>query len=151
MYEAVFIDYSCLSPIDVYVFAWVPMEVWPHAINVLTSTFVCLCLHTQMASFLLYLSDVEEGGETMFPFEVSQSEVPCIVFGSWFLYLSVGLEEPSYSLEFVTVIILWSADHNIWFASFSTQPYYSRLKWVLIDRCTTDDSLWCSVGTWDNR
>jgi hypothetical protein len=26
----------------------------------------------QMASFLLYLSDVEEGGETMFPFEVSQ-------------------------------------------------------------------------------
>lgn len=25
----------------------------------------------QIASFLLYLSDVEEGGETMFPFEVS--------------------------------------------------------------------------------
>lgn len=25
----------------------------------------------QVASFLLYLSDVEEGGETMFPFEVS--------------------------------------------------------------------------------
>lgn len=24
----------------------------------------------QVASFLLYLSDVEEGGETMFPFEV---------------------------------------------------------------------------------
>ena len=24
----------------------------------------------QIASFLLYLSDVEEGGETMFPFEV---------------------------------------------------------------------------------
>lgn len=26
---------------------------------------------SQIASFLLYLSDVEEGGETMFPFEVS--------------------------------------------------------------------------------
>lgn len=27
----------------------------------------------QIASFLLYLSDVEEGGETMFPFEVLYS------------------------------------------------------------------------------
>ena len=26
----------------------------------------------QVASFLLYLSDVEEGGETMFPYEVSR-------------------------------------------------------------------------------
>jgi hypothetical protein len=27
----------------------------------------------QMASFLLYLTDVQEGGETMFPFEVKPS------------------------------------------------------------------------------
>lgn len=30
-----------------------------------------LTIFIQIASFLLYLSDVEEGGETMFPFEVS--------------------------------------------------------------------------------
>ena len=95
MYEAVFIIYSAEVLIDVYDSAWVPLEVWPRAFDVLTSSIVCLCLHTQMASFLLYLSDVEEGGETMFPFEVSQSEVPCFVFGSWFLYPSVGLEEPT--------------------------------------------------------
>jgi len=34
---------------------------------------VSFCGLAQMASFLLYLSDVEEGGETMFPFEVSLS------------------------------------------------------------------------------
>ena len=33
------------------------------------SMIYCLML-SQVASFLLYLSDVEEGGETMFPFEV---------------------------------------------------------------------------------
>ena len=30
-------------------------------------------IYFQVASFLLYLSDVEEGGETMFPFEVRKS------------------------------------------------------------------------------
>jgi hypothetical protein len=30
----------------------------------------------QVASFLLYLSTVEEGGETMFPFEVDK-EISC--------------------------------------------------------------------------
>ena len=31
---------------------------------------MCVCVCVQIASFLLYLSDVEEGGETMFPYEV---------------------------------------------------------------------------------
>jgi len=31
-----------------------------------------------VASFLLYLTDVEEGGETMFPYEVSAKENFCI-------------------------------------------------------------------------
>jgi hypothetical protein len=35
--------------------------------RVIDMSFYCTA---QMASFLLYLSDVEEGGETMFPFEV---------------------------------------------------------------------------------
>lgn len=29
----------------------------------------------QVASFLLYLSDVDEGGETMFPYEVNSEDV----------------------------------------------------------------------------
>jgi hypothetical protein len=29
----------------------------------------------QVATFLLYLTDVEEGGETMFPYEVSADEM----------------------------------------------------------------------------
>ena len=33
----------------------------------------------QVASFLLYLSNVEEGGETMFPFEVDK-EIPFLFF-----------------------------------------------------------------------
>ena len=33
----------------------------------------------QVASFLLYLSNVEEGGETMFPFEVDK-EIPFLSF-----------------------------------------------------------------------
>lgn len=42
----------------------------------MSKNVVCRCIQvpnlvvSQMASFLLYLSDVEEGGETMFPFEV---------------------------------------------------------------------------------
>lgn len=32
----------------------------------------------QVASFLLYLSDVEEGGETMFPFEACEDIVHII-------------------------------------------------------------------------
>jgi prolyl 4-hydroxylase len=35
----------------------------------------------QVASFLLYLTDVEEGGETMFPYEVGTNEfLLCIVW-----------------------------------------------------------------------
>lgn len=37
----------------------------------------------QVASFLLYLSDVEEGGETMFPYEVGRGST--ILFHSCFL------------------------------------------------------------------
>lgn len=40
-------------------------------------------LFSQIASFLLYLSDVEEGGETMFPFEVNsqlKSSLLCSFF-----------------------------------------------------------------------
>ncbi|KAL5209238.1 hypothetical protein ABZP36_004861 [Zizania latifolia] len=33
----------------------------------------------RVASFLLYLTDVEEGGETMFPYEVSSDISPCIL------------------------------------------------------------------------
>ena len=36
-------------------------------------------LNLQVASFLLYLSNVEEGGETMFPFEVDK-EIPFLSF-----------------------------------------------------------------------
>ena len=61
-----------------------------HCLSLLTSQTVfynfcltCDMLFSQIASFLLYLSDVEEGGETMFPFEVElllKSSLLCFSF-----------------------------------------------------------------------
>lgn len=44
--------------------------------------FIIIILFTvlQIASFLLYLSDVEEGGETMFPYEVRSWDIHSFIF-----------------------------------------------------------------------
>jgi hypothetical protein len=50
------------------------------------------CFFIQVASFLLYLSDVEGGGETMFPFEVKQPLFSVTFsFRMGFLSLSLSL------------------------------------------------------------
>lgn len=44
----------------------------------------------QLASFLLYLSSVEEGGETMFPFEVNHRFFLSFFLSVWFGSVSRG-------------------------------------------------------------
>ena len=50
----------------------------------------------QIATFLVYLSDVEEGGETMFPFEVRIRTPVCfpafVEFSNQLLSLILGLD-----------------------------------------------------------
>ena len=46
---------------------------------------ICCLILLQIASFLLYLSDVEEGGETMFPFEVRWENLSDFSYFSLFI------------------------------------------------------------------
>lgn len=48
-------------------------------------------LNFQVASFLLYLSDVDEGGETMFPFEVRIMETGSNSFSNHFSWIRIYL------------------------------------------------------------
>lgn len=61
---------SSFNFLCVYSFLVLHFVNWDYSIKIPPSSFLRL-ITSQVASFLLYLSDVEEGGETMFPYEVN--------------------------------------------------------------------------------